>query len=131
MLRQLINKIKGIDPFYEDIKTSQVDLYQHYFELVIDSINLENNTSWALGQKHDKAALQQDDETMNQIITNQAQTKGLSGCYLQIMVNQYFFADVWMREADKDQWVKRVLRRRKADYFPPGWAVFRALGLSC
>lgn len=131
MLKQLLNKIRGIDPFYEDIRAEQIALYQHYFDRIIAVIDIDNNTERAQGGTYDEDRFHEDDDIMANVVVNEAQREGLSGCYLQIMVNQYFFADVWMREADKDQWVKRVLQRRKADYFPSGWAVFRALGLSC
>lgn len=127
MLQQLLNRIRGIDPFYEDIKTKQVALYQHCFDLVIDAIDLENNTNWALGENYDKAILQRDDEAMCQLVRTHAEGKGLSGCYMQVMVNQYFFADLWMREMDRDDWANRVLHRKKVDYFPSGWAIFKVI----
>lgn len=46
---------------------------------------------------------------------------------MQVMVNQYFFADLWMREVDRDDWVNRALHRKKADYFPSGWAIFKVI----
>jgi hypothetical protein len=68
--------------------------------------------------------------TMNswrKIIVGEAAREGLSPSYLQIMVNQYFFADDWFRERDQDDWVKLVLHRKDVDYFPDGWATRRLL----
>jgi len=45
------NKIKGIDPFYEQIKNEEIGLYQHYFNKIILSIDIGNQTKWSKSQQ--------------------------------------------------------------------------------
>lgn len=128
MLKSLLQRLKGAPSFYEDVRPEQVGLYQHYVTEILRSVNVENNTKWSRGDKsYDRELLKSDDEKMEQIIVSKAAQEGLSPTYLQIMVNQYFFADPYHRERDRTHWVQRVLNRRSADYFPDPWAVHQLL----
>jgi len=127
MFKGLMSKLKGIDPFYEDLKIEQLALYHHYFSKVICSIDIINNTRWSRRESYDKARLEADEEIMERIIVEEASREGLSPSYLQVMVNQYFFADERLRELDREAWVKRVINRKAADYFPDGWATRKLL----
>jgi len=127
MLKGSMSKLKGIDPFYEDLKTEQLALYQHYFSKVIGSIDVMNNTRWSRSEPYDRARLSADDAIMEKIIVEEASREGLSPSYLQIMINQYFFADERFRELDQEPWVKRVMNRNAADYFPDGWTTRKLL----
>jgi hypothetical protein len=64
---------------------------------------------------------------LEKIIAGEAAREGLSASYLQIMVNQYFFADERFRELDRDTWVKRVIHRKDVYYFPDGPSTRRLL----
>lgn len=128
MLKGLLQRLKGAPSFYEDVRPQQVGLYQHYVTKILQSVNVENNTKWSRGDKsYDPALLQSDDDKMQQIIVANAVHEGLSPVYLQIMVNQYFFADPYRRERDRKHWVQRVLNRHATDYFPDPWAVRKLL----
>ena len=127
MLKGLLSKLKGADPFYEDVKPEQIGLYQHYFARVIRAVDVANSTRWSRSESYDRARLVADDELMEKIIVDEAAREGLSSSYLQIMVNQYFFADERFREIDRDSWVKRVFYRKNVDYFPDGWSTRRLL----
>lgn len=127
MFKGLLSKLKGIDPFYEDVEVEQIGLYQRYFAKVIGAVDVWNNTQWSRSECYDRARLAADDEVMEKIIVEEATRKGLSASYLQIMVNQYFFADEYFRELDRDTWVRRVIYRKDVDYFPDGWSTRRLL----
>jgi hypothetical protein len=116
-------KIKGIDPFYEEVRTEQIGLYQHYFSKLINSIDIDTQTMWSQSKDYDKQQMAKDEEVIEKIVTVEAVHEGLYPAILQVMVNQYFFADVYQRELDKEKWVKRVLHRKDVDYFPSGWQV--------
>ena len=51
----------------------------------------------------------------------------LDPAYLQLMFNQYFFADPYEREQDRHDWVNRVLHRQSTDYFPNPAALYHTL----
>ena len=127
MFKALLSKLKGIDPFYEDVKPEQILLYQHYFAKVIGAVDVSNSTRWSRNERYDRARLAFDDEVMEKVIVDEASPEGLSPSYLQIMVNQYFFADEGLRKLEQDTWVKRVVHRKDVDYFPDGWSTRRLL----
>jgi hypothetical protein len=60
MLKRLMNKAKGIDPFFEEVKAEQIGLYQHYFIKVLQSIDVDVETSWSMGKPYDKERFQKD-----------------------------------------------------------------------
>lgn len=122
-LKDLLNKAKGIDPFFEEVRPEQVELYQHYFAKVISSVDIDTETNWSMSKPYNKEQMKRDEAIMEKIIAGEAAAEGLSPAILQVMVHQYFFADVQQREIDKDQWVQRVMRPRQPDYFPGGWQV--------
>ncbi len=125
-LSKMKNKIKGIDPFYEEVKTEQIDLYQHYFSKLISSIDIDTQTKWSQSKDYNRQQMAKDEEVMEKIVGVEAASEGLAPAILQVMANQYFSADAYQRELDKENWVKRVLHRKDVDYFPSGWEV-RAL----
>ncbi len=120
-LSRMKNKVKGTDPFYEEVKTEQIGLYQHYFSKLINSIDIDTQTKWSQSNDYDRQQMAKDEEIMERIIAVEAAGEGLSPAILQVMVNQYYFADAYQRELDKENWVKRVLHKKDVDYFPGGW----------
>jgi hypothetical protein len=109
------------------VKPEQIELYQHCFIRVIQAVDVMNNTRWARGEPYDRARLAADDEAMEAIIVGEGARLEISSSYLQVMVNQFFFADPYSRELGRDNWVTRVLHRSDADYFPDGWSTRRVL----
>lgn len=109
-----------IDSYYELVQIELIGMYQHHFDRIIKSIDVNNYTKWSLSQEHNKEKLQKEDDWMyDQFV--EIENSGLKGGLLQNMINQYFFADQLMREMDKSSWVKRVLYRKYPnDYFPDG-----------
>lgn len=125
---KFIARIRGIDPFYCEIRKNQVDLYQKYFERLLNAVDIDNYTKRSRGEDYDKAILERDDKTIEKIIVEEAQEKdNLLPVYLQVILEQYFYADVWEREKDKHDWVNRVLRRKNVDYFPDPMRIYTTI----
>lgn len=122
-LTRLKNRIAGRDPFYDEVEEEKIGLYQYYFVRVIDAVDLDTQTKWSQGKDYDRSQMEKDERAMEQIIAVEARREDLAPVVLQVMVNQYFFADIYQREIDKRHWVKRVLHRKDVDYFPTGWRV--------
>ena len=124
-MRKFIARIRGIDPFYSEIRKNQVDLYQKYFERLLNTLEIDNSTKRTRGEDYDKATSERDEKTIEKIVVEEAQEKdNLLPVYLQVILEQYFYADVWEREKDKDQWVNRVLRRKNVGYFPDPMRIY-------
>jgi hypothetical protein len=118
---------EGIDPYFLEIRKEQIPLYQRYFEKVIQSIDVDTQTNWSMSKPYDKNQFRKDEDVMESIILGEATQEGLSPAFLQVIVHQYFFADVYEREKDKGNWVNRVMNTKKVDYFPGGWQVKKLL----
>ncbi len=116
------NKIIGIDSFYGEVQREQIGLYQHYFDKIINSVDIDTQTKWSKSEKYNREQMAKDEDAM-EIIANEATREGLAPAILQVMVNQYFFADVYQRELDRHNWVKRVMYRKDVDYFPAGYSM--------
>lgn len=126
-IRRLKVKLKGVDPFYEELDEQEIDSCQKYFEMVIRATDLATQTAWAQSRDYDQGQMDRDEELMEQIIANDAVKAGLQPMVLQIMVNQYFLADTYLRERDRETWVDRVIHRKDVDYFPAANNVYLAL----
>ncbi len=85
------NKITGIDSFYGEVQREQIGLYQHYFDKIIDSIDIDTQTKWSKSEKYNREQMEKDEDAM-EIIANEAAREGLAPAILQVMVNQYFFS---------------------------------------
>lgn len=129
LLDFLSGKPKITEPAYDDIPMEHIALYQYFFEKIIDFVDVENYTKWAKGHKHDRSQHDVDDERMEKFVFKEFSNTKLSPATMQVMVHQYFFADVFKREADKKKWVYRVMHRKEIDYFPSAMAVCNALGM--
>lgn len=120
-------KVQGIDEFYVDIPKEHLGLYQNYFNKILNEVDLNTQTRWSAGKDFDKDQLDRDFVTMERIVIEEAIKEGLHSVILNVIVNQYFFADVYRREKDKADWVKRVIHRKSTDYFPSGWAIYNVI----
>ena len=117
MIRKLIAKLKGIDYFYTDLNTEQIALYQKYVNRMLEAVNVNNLTERSLGRMHDKPAVDADYKKIDAILT-EAEKDSLEPGYLQVIFEQYIFADAMMREKYKSSWVKTVMKRKSTDFFP-------------
>jgi len=126
-LSKLLQWFKQAPAFYAELRATDVVKYQHYVEMVLQAIDIPNNTRWARGLSYDKQLLVIDDDTMERIILGPASADGLSPAYLQVLITQFFLADEVRRMADRKKWVWRVLARSDIDYFPDPWNVRQML----
>ena len=128
ILRKFIARLKGIDSFYAELPSKNIALYQKYFERLLNSVDIENCTKRSMGKDYDRSISERDDTIIERIIVEEAQAKGsLVPGYLQVILEQYFFADVWMREKDRHCWINRVLHRKDVDYFPDPLRIYTRL----
>lgn len=111
-------KMRGIDPAYADVPAAKVAEYQYYIDKVLAAIDIQTQTAWSMSHQFNKEQFRRDEVVMAEIILGEAAKQGLSPRVLQVMLHQYFFADVHSREADRKQWANRVLHRKQLDYFP-------------
>lgn len=111
-------KIRGIDPAYADVPAAKIPQYQHYIDKVLAAIDIHTQTEWSMSRPFNKEQFRRDEIVMAEIILGEAAKQGLNPRTIQIMLHQYFFTDVYNREADRKQWVNRVLHRKQLDYFP-------------
>ena len=117
-----------VDPAYAALDPADVPLYQRYFEKCLEAVDVDNYTKHTTYEPCDKARMKRDDETLERILREEAGEKaGLLPPMLQIMLYQYFAADVTARRRDKQRWVERVMYPEpKLNYFPTPRAVLRA-----
>jgi len=125
--RERMNKFLGKDPVYSNVKRDQQKTYQTYFLTIVHSVNIANLTERAHSRPFNKQVAEKDHATIDQL-ANKAKTKdGLYPVILQIMVEQYLFADPWQREQDLNRWIYTVMRRKQTDYFPDALRVHNVL----
>ena len=123
ILRTIRNRLRGVDPAYDDVTDAQLPRYQLYIDKVLAEIDIDTETAWSANRPYDKQQFFRDEATIERIIAHEAAAEGLNPAVLQVMVNQYFFADVYQRERDRDRWAYRVLHRKDVDYFPDPVAI--------
>lgn len=126
VLKKIKSKIKGIDEFYLDLDAEQIALYQKYFSRMIDSVDIHNLTERSLSRNYDQKKINSDYDKIEKIL-NEAEKDNLTSIFLQVMFEQYIFADVWRRERYNDQWVKKVMNRESIDFFPSPGAILHTL----
>ena len=113
------------DLIYQNIISGTESLYQKYFEKILDKIDLQNFTNQTLGRSYDKDKLKNDYKIVEQIVNIAKEKDRLLPLTLQVMLEQYFWADVYMREMDKNKWIYRVTHRKDEDYFPDSLAIYK------
>ncbi|KKS46605.1 hypothetical protein A2567_00790 [Candidatus Azambacteria bacterium RIFOXYD1_FULL_42_11] len=112
-------------PIYQNIISGTEPLYQKYFEEILDKIDVQNFTNQALGRSYDKDKIKNDYKIVEQIVNMAKEKSHLSPLALQVMLEQYLWADVYMREMDKDKWIYRVINRKDEDFFPDSMVIYK------
>ena len=116
------------DPYYKGINEEQIPLYQKYLDEVFPLIDIDNYTLWSKSKEHNRDRLKQDRQLMEKVFCEEAASHRLSPVYLQIMVNQYVFADPWSRERYRSIWTETVVYKpENLDFFPGALNVRRLL----
>lgn len=82
-------------PFYLYIKMDQIDLYQQCFDEIISTIHLDNYDKRAKSKPFDKSIYQKDEKNIERIVNKAHIDHKLIGPYIQVMTEQYYFADPW------------------------------------
>ena len=107
------------DPFYKEIGEDQISLYQGHLDRLVGEVDIENIMQWAMSKEYDKEKLERDDRLLEKVCCDEAVSDGLSPAHLQIMINQYFFADPHLRESYESTWVATVVyNQEKVSFFP-------------
>lgn len=112
------------DLIYRNVNKSNRSRYQRYFIEALNSIDLQNFTNQTLGRAYDKGRIKSDYKQVEKIFNNVKRKHNLSPVILQIMLEQYIWADIYLRETDKNDWIKRVTHRKNEDYFPNSTLVY-------
>ena len=112
--------------FYSDLKPELANLYQKYFNQMLDAVNVQNLTDRSMSRHYNGVTMESDYDKIEKILDN-AEKEGLISSSLQVMFEQYIFADVYQREMYKNKWVIKVLNRKDTDFFPDPVAVLNVL----
>lgn len=121
-------KERVADPFYQEINEDQIPLYQKYLDGLFAVIDIDNYTLWSMSKEYDRERLKRDDRLVERICCEEGASHGLSPACLQIMINQYFFADPWLRERYQSTWVETVVyNQERVNFFPGAWNVRKLL----
>lgn len=115
------------DPIYQSVIFSTEHLYQKYFEEILNKIDVQNFTNQTLGRTCNKDKIKSDYEIVEEIVNKAKENDSLSPIILQVMLEQYFWADVYMREIDRTKWIYRVMNRKNVDFFPSSMAIYKDL----
>lgn len=108
--------------FYSDIKSGAIQIYQRYFNRMLQSVDVDNLTERSYNRTYDKDSVKTDYEKISKIL-DEAEKDNLNSNYLIVIFEQYIFADVWKRERYQENWVERVMEREPTDFFPDPWAI--------
>ncbi len=123
---KIVSKFKGIDDFYSDVKPEQINLYQKFFNKMIEVVNVDVLTERISHGKFGRDGVEKYYEKLDKVL-DEARKNNLKEAHLQVMFEQYIFADIWRREIDKDHWVQTVMQRKSVDYFPDTKAIIYTL----
>lgn len=105
IIKRLILLRKGIHPFYAEMKLTQIALYQHYFNEMIAAVDVENLTNKTQGRPFSQESYDKDYKDLNAVL-HKAEAEGLMSHYLQVLFEQYIWADVLGRVWHKQDWVR-------------------------
>jgi len=115
------------DPIHGSVEQGKERIYQRYFERILDKIDVQNFTNQTLGKTHDSHRRESDYKIVEEIVNTAADNHGLLPVVLQVMLEQFFWADVYMREFDKSKWIYRVMDREDDDFFPDSMTVYKRI----
>lgn len=113
------------DPIYSNVISGTESLYQKHFEEILGKIDVQNFTNQTLRRSFDKTRIETDYQIVEEVATNAQEKENLSPVILQIMLEQYLWADVYRREMDKNKWIYRVMNREDEDFFPDSTAIYK------
>ena len=112
---------------YKSVIPGSEPLYQKYFEEALSKIDVQNFTNQTLGKPFDKARIESDYRVVEEISNKAKDCGNLSPAIIQVMLEQYFWGDAYMREMEKNKWIYRVMNRKDEDFFPDSTTVYRKI----
>jgi hypothetical protein len=116
------------DPFYSEIEEDQIGLYQKYIGALFAVIDIDNCTIWTKSSYYDKEKLARDMRIIARVSIDLGASHGLCPEFLQTMIYQYLFTDIWLRKPYKSTWAKTVVyKRENRRFFPAAQSVQRLL----
>ncbi|MBI4460030.1 MAG: hypothetical protein HY648_08235 [Acidobacteria bacterium] len=118
------------DPIYQYVEAGTEPLYQQYFKEALSKIDVLNFTDEACGRTFNRVQRDHDYEALEEIGNRAKMKNNLLPMVLQVMLEQYFWADAYLREKEQDTWIYRVMKRRDTDYFPDSMAVYAMISAS-
>lgn len=110
------------DKFYEKMPKKDVGKYQALFHEILGLVDIKNLTNRSLGREYDQKQIDTDYEKIG-LVLDKAEQHGLQPLALQIMFEQYVYADEWQRDMKKGIWVETVIHRKDEDFFPDPWSI--------
>jgi len=111
------------DFVYKNVAKGTEQLYQKYFEEILNKIDLKSLTSWAQNKSHLEGENEKNAKSIVEITNRALDERGLFPQVLLVMLLQYIFADVYQREINKSKWIYKVMNREDIDYFPDSNAI--------
>jgi len=111
------------DTVYGEIPKSQEHTYQTVFYDMLNSVDVNNLTYEYIGHQYDIVKAQIDKKKLHDIAIEAQEKKDIGFLISLVMFFQYVYADVMLREKYKDFWINKVIKRKRADFFPDSAAV--------
>lgn len=115
---------KNQDPVYSLVNEKEKRAYQIYFNKALKIIDLYNETDRALGKSYNKQQATKDDKKLEKLFLEAHEMENLSIPILQVLLQQYLLADVWLRERHSTSWIDKAMSREKTDFFPDSSYVY-------
>lgn len=109
---------------YSSIRIEEIKAYQIYFEKMLSVVDLQNETKRSKDVTFNEDQSEIDYRKVKEY-ANEAGKNGLNAVILQVMLEQYFYADPLLREMHKHAWVEKVMNRENEDFFPHENAVLQ------
>lgn len=89
---------------------------------MLDLVDINNLTNRSLGREYNQKQIDADYEKVRSVL-DKAEHQSLQPLALQIMFEQFVYADEWQRDMKKSIWVETVIQCKDEDFFPDSWSI--------
>ena len=113
------------DFIYQHISRGTESLYQRYFDEAISKMDVQNFTNLSLEESYDEDKISKDLLILEKISNRALANDNLQPVVIMVMVVQFMWADVYMRDMEQKKWIYRVMERKKEDYFPDSYDIYQ------
>jgi hypothetical protein len=100
------------------ITRDQVHICQKYYERILNEVDVDNFTNQSLNRQFDRKGNEEDYKKIERIVNIAQKSINLYPVKLQVIFEQYVYADPWIREKYKNRSISKVLNREPTDFFP-------------